>query len=196
MSDTLFALWIAVSAVLLVLFAYAVILNLRNRQGRPVAPDELIPSLKPVNIDDFAGLVASLDAPQGVRREDLNRVQGEPRQQITRSLRHMAHNAALLQRLGYAQLNSGNELISDLAQQMIDAGVHVRLYTFVALAALHLRNAFQVAGINIIPAGRLLELKEMISSSLLPAYQQMKENAGHMTFLKFSAVHEALSGSL
>jgi len=33
----------------------------------------------------------------------------------------MSHNAALLQQVGYTQLQSGNQLIASLAQEMVDA---------------------------------------------------------------------------
>jgi hypothetical protein len=196
MSDTLFALWIGLAAVLLLLFAYAAIINLRNRQGRPVVPDELVSSLQPVDLDQFSGLIETFKAPSGLSGQEVNRLQHERSQGTIEALRRMADNAALLQKLGYAQLNNGNELISELAQQMIDAGVHVRLYTFIALATLHLGNAFRLAGVNIIPAARAIEMREMMSASLLPAYQQLKEKAGNLTCLKFSGVHEALTASL
>ena len=55
----------------------------------------------------------------------------------------MSHNAALLQQVGYTQLRSGNQLIASLAQEMVDAGVHVRLYTFMALIVLQVRTSLQ-----------------------------------------------------
>jgi len=37
-------------------------------------------------------------------------------------------NAALLQQVGYTPLQSGNQLIASLAQEMVDAGVHCGFY--------------------------------------------------------------------
>jgi hypothetical protein len=193
MSDTLFALWISLSAVLLVLFVYAAIINLRNRQGKPVVLDDLIPALLPVDIEAFSELIEAKDRTQSTPGLDLKRLQRERAEQTIAILRRMAHNAALLQKLGYGQLNSGNQLISDLAQQMIDAGVHVRLYTFMGLAVLHLCT---VLSLDILPAARVAELRDMMTTSLIPAYQQMKDKAGNLTCLKFAGLHEALNASL
>jgi hypothetical protein len=192
MSDTLFALWISLSAVLLLLFVYAAVINLRNRHGKQVTLDELIPSFLPVDIEGFSELIQDRELPQVGSPEQLRKRTG----QTLESLRRMSRNASLLQKLGYSQLNSGNELISELAQQMIDAGVHVRLYTFMGLAALHLSSALRLIALDIIPARRLAELHQMMSGSLIPAYQQLKDKAGNLTCLKFSSLHEALTASL
>jgi len=111
-------------------------------------------------------------------------------------LRRMTHNAALLQRLGYSQLHSGNQLISDLAQQMIDAGVHVRLYTFIGLIVLRASRLFRITSLELLTAAKLADLQKMMSGSLIPAYEQLKDKAGNLTCLKFSAQHEALIQSL
>jgi hypothetical protein len=108
----------------------------------------------------------------------------------------MTHNAALLQRLGYSQLHSPNQLICDLAQQMIDAGVHVRLYTFIGLISLHAwsRLRFVIGPLTKMP--KIADVQELLSSSLIPAYEQLKDKAGNLTCLKFSSLHEELAQSL
>lgn len=190
MSNTLFAFWIGLSAALLLLFVYAAFVNLRNRQARPVTLDELIPSFLPVDVETFAELVNTSAG------SAFSRAHGERTDQTIECLRRMSQNAALLQRLGYAQSLSGNPLINDLAQQMIDAGVHVRFYTFVGLTVLRLGSLLRFASIQIVPAHRIIELQQMMSGSLIPAYEQLREKAGNLTCLKFSALHEALSQSL
>ncbi len=198
MSDTLFALWIGLSAAMLLLFLFAAVASLRNRQGRPVALDALIPSFLPVDVEAFADLVGS--AADGVGQElspeEFLALQRRRTQLAVESLRRMASNAALLQRLGYSQLQCGNPLISDLAQQMIDAGVHVRLYTFIGLLALRVSSIFRLTSIEILSAAKMAELESMLSGSLIPAYEQLKDKAGNFTCLKFSGLHEALSHSL
>ena len=77
-------------------------------------------------------------------RDELLRIYGEQVSLTVECLRRMSHNAALLQQVGYAQLNSGNQLIASLAQEMVDAGVHVRLYTFMALIVLQVRGYLQM----------------------------------------------------
>ncbi len=192
MSNTIFALWISFSAGLLLLFFYAAWINVRNRQTRRVELDELIPSLLHVDIETFSRLVESHPVSSGCSREE--------RRAHIRSmmdcLRRMTHNAALLQQLGYGQINSGNQLISDLAQQMIDAGVHVRLYAFIGLIVLQSWNILGVRSIPGFLASRINEAQQMMSRDLVPCYELLKDKAGNLTFLKFSAHHEALVQSL
>jgi hypothetical protein len=195
MSITLFALWIGLSASLLLLFVYAAVINLRHRQHRQVGLDEILSSFLPVDVDSFLALIqpeANQQAGPKLSRKEFY----EKSRQTIDCLRRMTHNAALLQKLGYGYLNCGNQLISDLAQQMIDAGVHVRLYTFVGLAALHARHALRFAAIDILPADKLAKLERMMKDGLIPAYHQLKDKAGDMACLKFSGLHDALTDSL
>ena len=182
---------------MVLLFLYAAFASLRNRQSRPVAMDELISGLVPVDVEAFAHLISSREqSNQELSREQVLRLQRRRTELAICYLRRMTHNAALLQRLGYSQLQSGNPLISDLAQQMIDAGVHVRLYTFVGLIALRASRAFRLTSLELLTAVKLAELQKMMSESLIPAYEQLKDKAGNLTCLKFSAQHEALIQSL
>lgn len=193
MSNVLFALWMGLSAGLLLLFFYAAYLNLRNRRVQNVDLGELMPSFLPVDVEKLASLIGpSAERLSGSTEEDeLQRVH-----LTIECLRRMTHNAALLQRLGYSQLHSPNQLISDLAQQMIDAGVHVRLYTFVGLLALNCwsRLRFAIGPLTRMP--KIADLQELLSSSLVPAYEQLKDKAGNLTCLKFSSLHEELAQSL
>jgi hypothetical protein len=193
MSNVLFALWMGLSVGLLLLFFYAAFLNLRNRHVRNVDLGELIPSFLPVNVEILTGLMAPAqerDSREGPE-EQLRRVQ-----LTIECLRRMTHNAALLQRLGYSQLHSPNQLICELAQEMIDAGVHVRLYTFVGLVALHAWSRFRFAIGPLARMPKIGDLEELLCSSLIPAYEQLKNKAGNLTCLKFSSLHEELVQSL
>jgi hypothetical protein len=192
MSNTVFALWIGFSAGLLLLFLYLGFLNLRNQQPRKVELGEMIPSFLPVDVMAFSELIESqrkMDVLAGARnREQVREMIGV--------LERMTHNAALLQRLGYSQLNTGNPLICDLAQQMIDAGVHVRLYTFLGLAALRMWKIFGITPALLFPAAKIAELQKMMSESLVPSYELLKNKAGNLICLKFSGYHDALIQSL
>ena len=184
---------------MLLLFVYAAVASLRNRQGRPVALDELIQSFLPVDVEAFAELLASVDAKskaQELSQNEFLKMQRSRTELAIDCLKRMSQNAALLQRLGYSQLHCGNPLISDLAQQMIDAGVHVRLYTFVGLLALRVTSIFRLTSIEILSTAKVAELENMLSGSLIPAYEQLKNKAGNLTCLKFSGLHQALSQSL
>jgi uncharacterized membrane protein YecN with MAPEG domain len=197
MSNSIFAIWIGLSAGLLLLFLYAAFLNVRRRQSRKVELGELLPSFLPVDL----ALLRQAISPAQQRylqetygQEELLRIYREQLRLTIECLRRMTHNAALLQQLGYSQLQSSNQLIAELAQQMIDAGVHVRLYTFMALIVLHLRNV--LSWVPMIATSRSIQVQQLLSSSLLPAYDELKEKAGNLICLKFSSFHEAWAESL
>jgi hypothetical protein len=192
MSNTVFALWIGFSAGLLLLFLYLAFLNLRNQKPRNVELGEMIPSLLPVNVTAFSELI---EAQRDIKAMADVSNREQVREMIT-VLERMTHNAALLQRLGYSQLNTGNPLICDLAQQMIDAGVHVRLYSFLGLVALRLWRIFGLRPVLLFPAAKIAELQKMMSESLVPSYEQLKNKAGNLICVKFSGYHDALIQSL
>src|SRR5215469_13548094 len=184
MSNTLSALWIGLSGGLLLLFFYAAFLNWRSRRVHNVNLSDLIPSFLPVDTQALAELadpacVQRLE--QEHSREELAGLQRERLRLAIDSLRRMAHNAALLQQLGYSHLHSPNQLIQSLAQEMIDAGVHVRLYSFIGLGRLHLRKYLKL---ELGGARRILEINDLVSSSLIPAYEALKNKAGNLTCLK------------
>lgn len=192
MSNTVFALWIGFSAGLLLLFLYLAFLNLRNQQPRNVELGEMIPSFLPVDVTAFSDLIESQRKAE-VRAGRTNREQVK---EMISVLERMTHNAALLQRLGYSQLNTGNPLICDLAQQMIDAGVHVRLYSFLGLAVLRIWRIFGLTPALLFPAAKIAELQKMMSESLVPSYELLKNKAGNLICVKFSGYHDALIQSL
>ena len=196
MSNTLFAFWIGLSAAMVLLFVYAAVVNLRNRKARPMALDELLPSFLPVDVEAFTELIAAKQEQHSESRRQKRQAQIRRTQGTVDCLRRMAHNAALLQRLGYGYLHSSNPLISELAQEMIDAGVHVRLYTFIGLTVLHLTQIFRLTSVEILSTAKVAELQKMMSESLIPSYQQLRDKAGHLTCLKFSAQREALIQSI
>lgn len=192
MSSILFALWIGLAGGLLLLFFYAAYLNWRNRQPSNLELGELIPSLLPVNIENLAQLAGRARQSEG-SLEETNRRQREHNRQTSECLRRMAHNAAMLQRLGYAQMQSPNPLISSLAEEIIDAGVQVRFFTFVGLIRLWLRSrlSIELPGLS-----NLDNVQELLCADLIPAYDLLKDKAGNLTCLKFSSFREELAESL
>jgi hypothetical protein len=191
MSNTVFALWIGFSAGLLLLFLYLAFLNLCNQKPRNVELGEMIPSFLPVDVAAFSELIEAQRKADGLSGGNRAQVR-----EMISVLERMTHNAALLQRLGYSQLNTGNPLICDLAQQMIDAGVHVRLYSFLGLAALRLWRIFGLRPALLFPAAKITELQKMMSESLVPSYELLKNKAGNLICVKFSGYHDALIQSL
>ncbi|HMF89011.1 MAG TPA: hypothetical protein VKL40_00095 [Candidatus Angelobacter sp.] len=198
MSNTLFALWLALSAGLLLLFFYAAVVHWRNRRIGDVDLGELIPSFLPVDVNVIQELADRVpdERMQEAVKEELTEIRRQHAQLAAECLRRMAHNAALLQRLGYSQLQSPNPLICSLAQEMIDAGVNVRLYAFVGLTGLRLRRWFHLSAAPLPWLRRAGDVQNIFATSIIPAYQALKEKTGNLTCLKFSTLHEELAQSL
>jgi hypothetical protein len=193
----MFVIWIGLSAGLLLLFLYAAFLNARKRHAGKVELEELIPSFLPVDVEVLRELISPMQQrhlQETYGQEELLRIYREQLGLTIECLRRMTRNAALLQQLGYSQLHSGNQLIASLAQEMIDAGVHVRLYSFMSLIVLHLRN--WLSWIPMVASSRSSEVQRLLSSGLIPAYAELKDKAGNLICLKFSSFHEALAQSL
>src|SRR5689334_3095481 len=188
-----YALWIGWASIL-VLFLYSAVLSMRNQAINHLNVSELVAAFLPVDVDHFANLMATEQQdgrwPRSVQARNMRLGL------MLDSLRRMSHNAALLQRLGYTQINSSNQLICELAQEMIDAGVYVRLYTFVGSFVLRVSMVLGLDPGNLLPATKIRELHRMMSESLIPAYERLKDRAGNLSCLKFSGYHEALVQSL
>ena len=197
MSNTMFAIWIGLSAGILLLFLYAAFLNLRRRQSPGVELADLMNSFLPVNMEVLSEIIDPAQQrylQETYGREELLRIYREHVSLTMECLRRMSHNAALLQQVGYTQLRSGNQLIASLAQEMVDAGVHVRLYTLMALIVLQVRNALQ--WLPLFSAAKCSDVQNLLSSSLMPAYALLKDKADNLTCLKFASLNEALAHSL
>jgi len=193
----MFAIWIGLSAGILLLFLYAAFLNVRRKQAPNVELGDLMNSFLPVDVavlSDVINPVQQRYLQETFGREELLKIYGQQVGLTMECLRRMSHNAALLQQVGYAQIHSGNQLVASLAQEMVDAGVHVRLYTFMALIVLQARSTLQ--WLPMFSAANTGDVRSLVGSSLLPAYAQLKDKADHLTCLKFSSLHEALAQSL
>jgi hypothetical protein len=197
MPNTMFAIWIGLSVGIILLFLYAAFLNLRRRQSQGVELGDLMNSFLPVNMEVLSNLIDPAQQrylQETYGQEELLKIYREQVGLTMECLRRMSHNAALLQQVGYTQLRSGNQLIASLAQEMVDAGVHVRLYTFMGLIVLQVRNVLQ--WIPLFSAVTCSDVQNLVSSSLLPAYAQLKDKADNLTCLKFHSLNEALAQSL
>jgi hypothetical protein len=193
----MFALWIGLSAGILLLFLYAAFLNLRRKQAPGAELGDLMNSFLPVDVEVLSNVIDAAQQrhlQETYGRDELLRIYRKQVALTMECLRRMSHNAALLQQVGYTQLQSGNQLIASLAQEMVDAGVHVRLYTFMALIVLQVRTSLQ--WLPLFSAANSGDVRSLVSSSLLPAYALLKDKADHLTCLKFSSLHESLAQSL
>ena len=197
MSNTMFAIWIGLSAGILLLFLYAAFLNVRRRQAPSVELGDLMNSFLPVDVAVLSNVISPVQQrylQETFGRDELLRLYREQVGLTMECLRRMSHNAALLQQVGYAQIHSGNQLVASLAQEMVDAGVHVRFYTFMALIVLQVRSALQ--WLPLFSAANSGDVRSIVASSLLPAYSLLKDKADHLACLKFSSLHESLAQSL
>ena len=197
MSNTIFAIWVGLSAAVLLVFLYAAFLNLRRRRSQEMELGDLMNSFLPVNMEVLADLVNPeqqryLQETYG--HEELLKIYRKQVGLTMECLRRMSHNAGLLQQVGYAQLRGGNQLLASVAQEMVDAGVHVRLYTLMGLAVLQVRNMIQ--WLPLVSATTCCNIQSIVSSSLLPAYAQLKDKAENLTCLKFNSLTESLAASL
>jgi len=196
MASYSFAVWIILSVGLLLLFLYAAWTNLRRRHLPEIDLDEVVPFLLPVNLE---ALSEAIDPTQDAylrhqrSRREFQKLQRKRARLAAEYLRRMSHNAALLQRVGYGQLRSSNPLVAAQAQELIDAGVHVRLYAFLGLAVLFFRR---ISGFGSISLARVSEVHKMMSSGLIPAYRSLRSKAEELTTLRDTAFRDALAQNL
>jgi hypothetical protein len=193
LSNYSFAIWIVLSAGLLGLFLYAALINLRRRHLPQVDLDEIIPYLRPVHMDVLSQLTDSSHDEYLRRngsRHEFQKLQRKQFRLATEYLQRMSHNAALLQRIGYGQIHSQNPLIAAQAQELIDAGVHVRLYSFIGLALLF---SWRVVG----PLSfKIADMKKLMACTMVPAYQSLKDKAENLTTIRDTSFRAALLQSL
>lgn len=187
-----FAIWIGLSVALLMLFLYAAITNLRQRQEPEVSLDEMIPLMKPVNLELLVQIASDSEDQLQSSSVSLRAQQRRQIQAASEYLRRMNHNAAVLQRIGYAQLRSPNPMLAEQAQHLIDAGVHVRLYTFAGLAVLFF---WQFFGLSMVGAS-MKKMRQFVVCMLLPSYESLKEKAGTLTALRNTSLRHDLLESL
>jgi len=196
MANYSFALWITLSGGLLLLFAYAAFINLRRRHLPQIDLDEVVPFLLPVNLD---ALVDAIDPSQDAYLRhshspaDFQKLQRKRMRLAAEYLHRMSHNAALLQRVGYGQIHSSNRVVAEQGQELIDAGVNVRLYAFLGLAALFFRRVWVFRSMSL---AKVSQVQKMMCSNLIPAYNALRSKAEDLTMLRDRAFHDALLQSL
>jgi hypothetical protein len=196
MANYSFAVWIVLSVGLLLLFVYAAAMNLRRRHMSEVDLDEIVPFLLPV---DLKALSEAIDPVQekylrhSCSPHEYHKIQRKRNKLAAEYLRRMNHNAALLQRVGYGQIHSQNSIVAAQAQELIDAGVHVRLYAFVGLAALFFRRVSLFGSLSL---KKVSNFQKVTATNLVPAYEALRTKAGELTSLRNAGFREALVQSL
>ena len=193
MTNYSFAVWIILAVGLLLLFVYAAAINLRRQRSPWIDLGEIVPNLLPVDLRAFAETIQPIELDQFDSRRELHQQQRQRARIAAACLRRMSHNAALLQRVGYGQIRSSNPLVAAQAQELIDAGVHVRFYAFLGLSTLFFRR---IVGVGTIPVAKLADAQKMMSSNLIPAYESLRAKAQEITTLRDTAFREALTQAL
>jgi hypothetical protein len=199
MSNYLFAIWIILSAGLLLLFFYAAYVNVRRRRQSEIDLGDVVPFLLPVDVDALSQLIdpqLEIQSRRAHSKQDFQRLRRKQARQTVEYLRRMSQNAALLQRVGYSRIHSTNSLVAAQAQELIDAGVHVRLYTFVGLTVLFLWRLLGLYAVSFVSLPKISDIRELMSSSLIPAYEALRTKAESLTALRDSRFREALVQSL
>jgi|SRR5579859_3332237 len=199
MSNYLFAIWIILSVGLLLLFFYAAFVNVRRKRQREIDLSDVVPFLLPVDVDALSQLIdprLEAESRRTNSKQDFQKLRRKAARQTVELLRRMSHNAALLQQVGYSRIHSTNSLVAAQAQELIDAGVHVRLYTFVGLAVLFLWLFLGLYAVSFVSLPKISDVRELMSSSLIPAYESLKAKAEELTSLRDTNFRDALVQSL
>jgi len=119
MSNYLFAIWIILSAALLLLFFYAAYVNVRRKKRPQVDLSDVVHRLLPVDVEALSELIdpqAEATLKQAYSKQDFQRLRRKQARQTVEYLRRMSHNAALLQQVGYSRIHSTNPLVAGQAQ--------------------------------------------------------------------------------
>ena len=192
-------LWIVLPIFGLLIFVYATTDNLRRSRFSGIGMEDIVPFLRPVLIDALEQLTDPLEEEYlrwRCTKAEFRSIQQRRVRVSIEYLRRMNHNARILRRLGVSQLESGNPTLQTLGQELIDAGVNVRIYTFMALVMLYFWKTVRLRPWPFVSAPKLTDLRKLLKSDLIPAYRQLKENANRFALLKASAFSEALAQNL
>lgn len=184
------------SGGLLLLFIFAAVINLRRHSHAEIDLSDIVPYLLPVDLET---LTEALSISQNAylrhsqSAEEFQKLEHKKLRLAAEYLRRMSHNAALLQRVGYGQLHNSNPMVAEQAQELIDAGVHVRLYTFLGLTALVLRRIW---GLRWVAQAQISHVHHLMSSAMIPSYRSLRSKAEELATVRYSAFHDALVQSL
>ncbi|HWZ45849.1 MAG TPA: hypothetical protein VNW97_20420 [Candidatus Saccharimonadales bacterium] len=198
MSNFSFWLWIALSAGLLLLIAYAAITNSRKHSAH-LDFDEIVLLLRPVDVQAFSRLLHPRE--DAYMRETGGKTEyaNFRRKQIRIAmeyLRRMSHNAGLMQSIGHSRIRAANGLVVAQAEELITAGVNVRLYSMMGLAILHFWRIFGTPSHPRFNPFRIAELQKLLISSVIPAYEAFKAKTTGLAALLDSTYHDALLQNL
>jgi len=193
------ALWVVLPLLGLFIFIYATTDNLRRRRFSGIGMEDVVPFLLPVKMEALEHLTDPLEEEYlhwRCTKAEFRMAQQRRVRESIEYLRRMSHNARVLRRLGVSQLQSGNPMLESLGQELIDAGVNVRVYTFMALVMLYSWKVVRLRPWPFASVPRLTELGELLSADLIPAYSHLKENAKRFALLKASGFSESLMQSM
>lgn len=165
------------------------------RKQRRLSPPEdlygIVQLLLPVNPERMRELfdpAEEWNLRAGNSPEAFKVVQRNRRKLAIQLASHMYRNAGLLQRLGRAALSNpkGSQVVT--GKMLVDAGVAVRLRSFLLLFFLHLQQFFH--------AGSSLSAVKDIARDLLPEYGEMLRVAANLSDGLDPTLHQSLMGAL
>lgn len=135
---------------------------------------DLASHTRPVDIEAFRNIIDP--AEEDFLRANLSTSQfrAVQRQRLLATAEYVgnvAHNAAVLLRLGQAGLHNPNPTVVTASRQLIENALRLRIYALLSLAKLYLRIAVPEARLS---SGRLADNYEQFRSSV--SYFALKEN--------------------
>lgn len=198
MSNLSFALCLIPLAGVFSIFVFALVKHHRRKQVREVGFDEIIPFLTPTNLAPLLELTNSQNENylrNHMSESALRVIQRRRVRLLIEITKRILRNTGLLQDLAASQLYSRNPLMAKLAEELIDVGATVRMYSMLALMRLYLRKAVLALG-PFAFSTRLADFEKTVASDLVPAYERLKSKAAHFALLRSAASLEPLMQNL
>ena len=167
------------------LLTAAVLLTVARGQARPVASgDDLLLALKPVDIEAFRNLTEPTQEEylrERLPRREFRSLQRARVLAAAEYVRCIAHNAAVLLRVGEGARQSTDTEIARAAQELASVAIQLRINSLLALVILYIRY--------FAPEAR-------IGTRRLGAYERMRENTLAFTMLHMPGFASRIEAAL
>jgi len=149
--------------------------------------DDLIPFLQSISAEELAQLFdprqeASLRF--AISEKDFRILQRKRLHLADEYLQRMAHNAAVLGEWANAELNRQHPLTKELASELHQRALNVRVYAFFTRVKLNLWLILRLESARLLPAPHVTDFRECAGIQGLDAYDNLKTAAGSL-FLHF-----------
>src|SRR5579884_1444249 len=198
MSNFSFALCLFPLVGVMGVFALALSKHHRRKQMREAGFDEVIPFLAPTHL---CAMLEWTDPKNESYLRSRNRepefraIQRRQLRLLIETTKRILRNSGLLQDLAAGQLYAENILLAKLAEELIEVGAKVRIYSLSVLMRLYWKKAVLALG-PLAFSTQLADLEKTVSSSLVPTYQQLKSKIVDFTLLRSAGFVEQLIQNL